>query len=1022
MEKFKKLNDLTGWIVFAIATAVYFLTLEPTASWWDCGEYIATAYKLQVGHPPGAPFFQLLGRFFTLFAFGDLENVALMINIMSALSSSFTILFLFWTITMLAKKLMVNSGNKLPSMAEGWAILGAGVVGSLAYAFSDSFWFSAVEGEVYAMSSLFTAAVVWAILRWEEVADRRAGFRWLLLISYIMGLSIGVHLLNLLAIPAIVYVYYYKKYTYSHKGFIAAGLLSLAIIVVIMYMIIPGIVEFAGKFELFFVNSVGLPFNTGTIIYFLLILGIIAGGLYYTYIKGKVVMNTIILAFVFILIGYSSFFMLVIRANANTPINENDPKDAVSLLSYLNREQYGTWPIFYGQYYNAPVVDHADGNPIYMQDEKKGKYVIKDDRKGTLPVFDERFMTIFPRMWSNTKPAHKTLYEHFGEIEGRPISVSDGKGGTKVLYRPTFGENLRFFFRYQFNFMYVRYFMWNFAGRQNNVESQGEINHGNWISGIGFIDSWRLGDQSNLPASMKNPARTQFYFLPLILGLIGFFFQLKRSKNDTWVVALIFIMTGLAIIVYLNQTPLQPRERDYAYAGSFYAFAIWIGLGVLGLFNVLQKKMGNKVMAAVIVSVASLMLVPGIMAEQGWDAHDRSGKYSAADFAKMYLASCEPNAILFTNGDNDTFPLWYVQEVENFRTDVRVVNYMLSSGDWYVSQMGRKVYDSDRLPLTIDQDFYKKKGAYVPVFERLDEAELIDAIGFIKDDNKATRVPLQNGDWIDYLPAKKLTLKIDKDAVIASGTVAPEDREKIVDVIEWTVSQGGLYRNDLMLLDLVATNNWERPIYFANPNSHKKVLNVDKYCHLEGVVYRFKPTIAVDLVKNVGGVNADRTYEVIMADNVRWGRLNKDDVIVDRESDRNAGMAKQNYIRLAQALLRERKYDSVIAALDKGIEFFPPEKFPFDHYMVAWADFYYKAGATEKANTLVNQIVERYEEDLAYYSSLDDKFSSQYQDDIQTSMYAMQRLIQVTHQNKQEERSKELEESFYEYMDIFQLQ
>ncbi|MEA3438256.1 MAG: DUF2723 domain-containing protein, partial [Thermodesulfobacteriota bacterium] len=566
---------------------------------------------------------------------------------------------------------------------------------------------------------------------------------------------------------------------------IAAGLLSLAILVVIMYMIIPGTVEFAGKFELFFVNSLGMPFNTGTIIYFLLITIVIAGGLFYTRKKGKVVLNTVILAFLFILIGYSSFFMLVIRANANTPINENDPKDAVSLLSYLNREQYGTWPIFHGQYYNAPIVDHADGNPVYMQDEKNGKYVIKDDRKGTIPVYDERFTTIFPRMWSSTKPQHKTLYEHFGEIEGRPISVSDGKGGSKILYVPTFGENLKFFFKYQFNHMYVRYFLWNFAGRQNNIESQGEIQHGNWISGIGFIDAWRLGDQTNLPPSMKNPAKTQFYFLPLILGLIGFFFQLNRSKKDTWIVSLMFIMTGLAIIVYLNQTPLQPRERDYAYAGSFYAFAIWIGLGVLGLYNALQKKMRNKAIAAVIVSGASLILVPGIMAEQGWSAHDRSGKYAATDFAKMYLDSCEPNAILFTNGDNDTFPLWYVQEVENYRTDVRVVNFMLSSGDWYVSQMGRKVYDSDRLPLTINQDFYKTEGGYVPVFERLDEAELIDAIRFIEDDNKATRVPLQSGDWIDYLPAKKLILMIDKEAVIASGTVPIEDSAKIVSKMEW---------------------------------------------------------------------------------------------------------------------------------------------------------------------------------------------------------------------------------------------
>ncbi len=1021
MENFKKLNLLTGWIVFAIATIVYFLTLEPTASWWDCGEYIATAYKLQVGHPPGAPLFQLLGRFFSLFAFGDLENVALMINIMSALSSSFTILFLFWTITILAKKIMVGNSTQ-PTLGEGYAVLAAGVVGSLAYAFSDSFWFSAVEGEVYAMSSLFTAIVFWAILKWEEVADQRSGFRWLILIAYIMGLSVGVHLLNLLAIPAIVYVYYYKRYTYSHKGFIAAGLISLAILVVIMYLIIPGTVELAGKFELFFVNTLGMPFNSGTIVYFLFITGVITWALWFTRKKGKVVWNTVVLSLLVILIGYSSFFMLVIRANANTPINENDPKDAVSLLSYLNREQYGTWPIFHGQYYNAPVVDHADGNPVYMQDEEKGIYVVKDDRKGTVPVYDERFTTIFPRMWSNTKPAHITLYEHFGEIEGIPISVSDGQGGNKVIYKPTFGENLKFFFRYQFNHMYMRYFLWNFAGRQNNIESQGEVNHGNWISGIGFIDNMRLGDQSNLPTSMANPAKTKFYFLPLILGLIGFFFQLQKSKKDNWVVSLLFIMTGLAIIVYLNQTPLQPRERDYAYAGSFYAFAIWIGLGVLGLYSALQKRMGNKVMAAGIVFASTLVLVPGIMAQQGWDSHNRSGKYAAADFAKMYLDSCEPNAILFTNGDNDTFPLWYVQEVENYRTDVRVVNYMLSSGDWYVSQMGRKVYDSDRLPLTISQEFYKKEAGYIPVFERVEQAELMEAVTFIADDNKGTKVPLQNGQWIDYMPTKKLTYKVDKDAVVKSGTVSAEDADKIVDVIEWPIRQGGLFRNDLMLLDLIATNNWERPVYFANPNSHAKVLGVDKYCHLEGVVYRFRPTPATNFISKIGGVNTDRTYEILMNENVRWGRLYADDVIVDRESDRNSGMAKQNYVRLAQSLLMERKYDSVVRVLDRGIELFPNNKFPFDYYMISWADFYYQSNEIEKGNSLVKTIAARYEEDLSYYTSLNDRFASEYQDEIQEAMAVMQRLIQVTTQFKQDDLSKELEESFYENISSLNLQ
>ena len=1020
MDNFKKLNSLLGWIVFAIATTVYFLTLEPSASWWDCGEYIATTYKLQVGHPPGAPFFQLLGRFFSLFAFGDVSKVALMVNVMSALSSSFTILFLFWTITMLAQKIMVKSDNRIPTKGQGWAILGAGAVGALAYTFSDSFWFSAVEGEVYAMSSLATAVVFWAILKWEQVADKRSGFRWLLLIAYVIGLSVGVHLLNLLAIPAIVYVYYYKKYTYSNKGFIIAGLVSLFLLAFIMYIIIPWIVRLAGSFELFFVNSLGMPFNSGTIVYFILLFGAIIFGILYSIKKKKVVLNTVLLAFTFILIGYSSFVILVIRANTNTPINENDPKDAPSLLAYLNREQYGSWPLFHGQYYNAPVVDLEDGNPAYIKDDDSGKYIVKDDRKSVVPVYDERFTTIFPRMYSGSKPQHKEMYKHYGDIKGVPIKVPDGKGGNQTIYKPTFGENLTFFLRYQVNWMYLRYFMWNFAGRQNDIESQGEINHGNWISGINFIDSWRLGDQSNLPSTMKNPATAKFYFLPLILGLVGFFFQLSKSKKDTWVVALLFLMTGLAIIIYLNQTPYQPRERDYAYAGSFYAFAIWIGLGVLSLFSFAEKYIKNKPLAAGVVTFISLVFVPGIMAQQGWEGHNRSGKYAAADVAKRYLDSCEPNAILFTNGDNDTFPLWYVQEVENYRTDVRVVNYMLSSGDWYVEQMLRKVYESDKLPLSIDKKFYTTKANHTPIFERFDGgADVDDAVSFIANDTKQTQIQLMDGTWTNYLPVKNLRLPIDKDAVLKSGTVKLEDKDKIVDTIEWRVTANSLYRNDLMLLDLIASNNWERPIYFANPSSHNHVMNnIDKYCHQEGVVFRFKPFEAPHYYPKYGGVDTDKSYDVLLSDDIRWGRLNENDVVVDRESARNSGMVRLSYARLAEGLLAEKKYDSVVATLDMVNKFFPNEKFPYNNYTYSWPDLYYKAGATEKGDEMARDIFNNYDEELKYYSSLNNKFLAQYQDDIQIALFMLQKQMQITSQHGRTDLSKEIEKSFYNYIDI----
>ena len=1010
MDNFKKLNNIVGWVIFLIATSVYFATLEPTASWWDCGEYIATAFKLQVGHPPGAPFFQLLGRFFSLFAFGDNTKVALMINRMSALSSGATIMFLFWTITMLAKKLFVKKpGDKL-TVGEGWAVLGAGIVGSLAYTFTDSFWFSAVEGEVYAMSSLFTAIVFWAILRWEQVADERHGYRWILLIAYLIGLSIGVHLLNLLAVPAIVYVYYFKKYKVTRKGFITAGILSIVILAVIMYIIIPYTVNLAGKFELFFVNTIGLPFNSGTIIYFVLLVGVIYWGMRYSYKRSNPALNTALLALILMVIGYSSFFILVIRANADTPINENDPKDAISLLSYLNREQYGTYPLIYGQYYNAPVVGHKDGTPTYMKDKKRGKYVIKDDRKGTIPVYDPRFETFFPRMWSNAKPGHIKYYKKYGNITGKPIRVTKPDGSSEVRYRPTFGENLRFFFTYQVNFMYIRYFMWNFVGRQNNIESQGEIDHGNWISGIPFIDNMRLGDQSNLPPSMQNPARTRFYFLPLLLGLLGFFFHLKKNKKDTWVVFLLFFMTGFAIIIYLNQPPLQPRERDYAYAGSFYAFAIWIGLGVLALWDWARKYVKNGSVAAIAVTLISLLLVPAIMAKEGWKSHDRSGKYAARDFAVMYLESCEPNSILFTNGDNDTFPLWYAQEVEGIRTDVRVVNYMLASGDWYTKQMARKVYNSDPLPLTIPSKKYiLGEQNYLPVIDKYKGAELKDVIGFINSDDQRTKVPIQGGEYINFVPTKHLTLTVDKKAAISSGTVSKAEMNEIPDKINWTIKQDGIFRNDLLLLDLVATNHWKRPIYFANVNSVGKVLGVDKYCHMEGVVYRFRPVPAKDFISRVGGVDIDRSWKVLMNDKVRWGRLNEPDVTVDRESMRNATMGKQSYLRLAQSLVNVQKYDSAVQVLDRGLYFFPYNKFIFDYYTLPWAELYYKSGAMEKGDSVINLIAKRYSEDMDYYMGLDDKFISYYSSDMQQAMAVLQRASQTAKRYKRKELGDKIE-------------
>jgi len=699
MKNFKQLNNIFGWFTFLVAAITYLLTIEPTASFWDCGEFITTSYKLEVGHPPGAPFFMILGRFFTILG-GSPQNAAVMINAMSALASAFTILFLFWTITHIARKLIKTEVEY--TMGQTIAILASGVVGGLAYTFSDTFWFSAVEAEVYASSSLFTAMVVWAMLKWEDSADEPHANRWIILIAYLMGLSIGVHLLNLLAIPALVFIYYYRKYPVTRNGIIMSLLVSLLILGIVMYGIIPGVITVATWFELMFVNGMGLPFNTGVIIYSLLLIGGVIYGLHYTVQKRMVLWNTVLLGFIVIVIGYSSFAMIVIRSSANPPMDQNSPDNVFALLGYLNREQYGDRPLVYGHYYNTPLDKYVDDKPYYIQ--QKGKYVIADMRQK--PTFDSNLSTVFPRMYSR-EPDHIEAYKQWANIKGRSVQSTNEEGEPATIQIPTFGENLKFFFRYQVNFMYWRYFMWNFAGRQSDIQSHGEISNGNWISGISFLDSYRLGDQSTLPAQFKdNKGRNKYYLLPLILGIIGILFMYNHSiegRKNLWVVFLLFFMTGLAIVIYLNQSPFQPRERDYAYAGSFYAFTIWIGIGVIGVYELMKKYLPDTASAG-IAGGLTLLLVPMIMAAENWDDHDRSGRYTCRDFGANYLKTCKPNSIIFTNGDNDTFPLWYNQEVEGVRTDVRVCNLSYFQTDWYIDQMKSKAYSSDPLPIPFTHD------------------------------------------------------------------------------------------------------------------------------------------------------------------------------------------------------------------------------------------------------------------------------------------------------------------------------
>jgi len=982
MKDYQKLNNIFGWVIFIIASIVYLMTIEPTTSFWDCGEYIATSYKLQVGHPPGAPMFQIIGRIFTLFAFGDVAKVAMWINIMSALCSSFTILFLFWSITMLARKITLKIGEI--NKAKMFAIFGSAAVGALAYTFSDTFWFSAVEGEVYAMSSFLTALVFWMMLKWEVEADDKYSLRWIVLISYVMGLSIGVHLLNLLTIPAMVFIFYFKKYEFTRKGFIITSIMSLLLLVMVQNGIIPWVVKLDWLFEVFFVNSLGLPFHSGTIFYFVLLITGIVYGLYYTHKHRKLIANTVILCFTFLVIGYSSFFLLIIRSNANTPINENSPTDALGLMAYLGREQYGDWPLLKG---NMPlfqknksgqlvpyegyghIEDVADGNPLYKKDTVLKKYVIADERKGQKYVYVSQAETIFPRMWGSSAN-HISGYKSWGNIEGEKIVLRGGD----VVYKPTFAENLRFFFTYQIGHMYLRYFFWNFVGRQNDIQGHGEITQGNWLSGINFIDQMRLGPQTDLPHAMAtNKAQNKYYFLPLILGLIGLYYHAKKNIKDSIVVALLFLLTGVAIIIYLNQTPYQPRERDYAYAASFYAFAIWIAFGALAIIDFLSSKINPKV-AVAITTIACLLLVPGIMAKENWDDHDRSKRYTARDAARNYLESCEKNAILFTNGDNDTFPLWYLQEVEGVRTDVKVCNLSLLNTDWYIDNMMRhKTYEADPIPLSLTPDKYAQ-GTRDYLFlrepkESFGHQELSSFIKYISDNNLKT-----------YDHTKKFKITIDSTNIINTGTVDAKNAHLIEKTMQWEFPSSVVQKNHLIVLDMLVANNWERPIYFAITAGRDSYLGLDDYFQLEGMAYRLVPIKS----NKAQRVNTDKMYDNVMT-KFKWGNMNNPKVYLNEDNMRMAMSFRSIFAQLANALIAEGKNDLAIKALNTSLEVIPHETVPFNSSTIYLIQAFYEAGDIKKANELTNQIADLYIHELKYYLSFGATFQRSIEEQVKNA-------------------------------------
>ena len=1240
---YKRLNDLTGWAVWLIASIVYLLTIEPTASFWDCGEFIASAYKLEVGHPPGAPMFMLIARLFSMFF--PAVYAATAVNVMSALASSFTILFLFWSITHMARKL---AASRLPEgvteLTEGQciAVLASGAVGALAYTFSDSFWFSAVEGEVYALSSLFTALVFWAILKWEARSEEPGNLRWIVLIAYLMGLSIGVHLLNLLAIPAIVAVYYFKRHEFKWPTFIGAMALSLALLLFVQYGLIQGFVKLAARFELAFVNSMGMPFNTGVVVYGLLVVALIVGAIWWSRQKGWWQLNVAALSIAMILVGYSTFALIVVRSAANPPMDENNPENLFALLAYLNREQYGDRPLGKGQYWNSPndMDDpYGDGNPTYFpsysvfksrgavqtrvatfrdryaaeqyiasndgQFDITQEYVDSGEKQNGVPNYDDRFTMLFPRMyssqanhireykrWSNYKGWNEdvgfvspvdgkerdattfelhlagrilggnmdkdelnrtlnNLYRTFGQRFGANYEVRSaneiivGKGDNRRLadltnseirrtmaemmvndlsqgldygrsyaqslqgslnaleqqiraatsranrtrssedirevqrlqgqadryhekLMPSQQENLTFFTRYQIGWMYLRYFMWNFSGRQNDVQGHGDFIDGNWLSGVDFIDAERLGARDVLPDHRtSDKSHNRFYLLPLLLGLIGAVFQAVRSWRDFSVTGLLFVLTGFAIVVYLNQYPLQPRERDYAYVGSFYAFAIWIGLGVYALVDMASNlkgkdlglaagapfglgivlfgleaaaggghalsygvlylsvvaaalmglafvlgRSGNEKLNALVFS-ALLLVVPFQMGAEGWDDHSRARRSTGVDMAKNYLDSLEPNAILFTNGDNDTFPLWYVQEVEGYRTDVRIVNLSLLNTDWYVEQMKRRAYDSAPVPIRMGEEKYRQGTRDIVIMDPPTNTN-----DPYVDIEVAMQQALDDGDVVDYgggrkyahLPSNSFSVPVDSAFAVNSGMVLPDEVDRMVDAVEWTVTDGGgtpkqyVLKNQFMVLEILRNNMWERPIYFAVTIGPDSYVGLQDYFRLEGLAWRLVPVNYGSRGGQPNGIGKDIMFANVM-EKFQWGGMEQEEEIyMDENNRRMATNLRLQLSNLASAFVRDGVPSKGLEVVELLCRSIPSHNVPFDRIMLPAVELLAELAGDSRltieqrdlAGALAKQVgtelFETLTDDVAYYIALDDAYYATASSEIQVAMAVSQRV------------------------------
>ncbi len=995
---FNRWDKLVGWAVFAIAALTYLFTMEPSSSLWDCAEFIATSYKLEVGHPPGAPLFMLMARIATLFA-PNSYYVPHMVNGMNCLASAFCILFLFWTITHLARRIFTAAGR---TMSEGdkIAVLGAGAVGALAYTFTDTFWFSAVEGEVYALSSMFTSLVVWLMLKWEEQADEPHSTRWIVLIAYLMGLSIGVHILNLLTIPALVFIYYFKRYkSVTLKGMALATLLSLAILGFINGIIIPYTVYLGAMVDLFAVNSLGLPVNTGIVVFALALLGVLSWGIVRTHRAGKKMWNLLLVCTTMILIGFSSYATVTIRAVANPPMNSNNPNNPHALLSVLNRDQYGNRPLLYGQYYSSPIDDYVESTSYHYNAETK-----EYDKVVTLTgyTYPSEFKHLFPRLWNTAKgeaaykpwAAYRTKTDVLRDENGEVVRDENGKAmrgevlefGRKVydsvtgesFIEPTFGENLYYFFTYQLNYMYWRYFLWNFVGRQDDIQASDEtILHGNWLSGITALDEAYLGPQSDLPSEMaNNPARNRYFFLPFVLGLLGLIYQLNRDQKNFSVVMWLFIMMGIALVVYFNTCPSEPRERDYVYAGSFYAFCIWIGLGVLAVRDIMGYVLGRDAKLTATLATVIALGVPALLAAENWDDHDRSGRTMARDIGWNYLQSLPENAIVINYGDNDTFPLWYNQEVDGVRPDVRIMNSSYLGGEWYIDEMKTRANEAAGVPFSLHSSKYSFVNDFLPVADRV--KRVIDAkelIGFIADEKDNTKVQLADGSLVDYIPGRRIAIPVNKDNAIKAGIVKEEDRDLMVDTVYINISERkrSIEKSEMMLLDLLANFDWKRPICFTQVYILQDFGLLD-YLQYDGYAYRLVPILTpYQSSWEIGRIDTEWTYPRLM-ETFRYGNLADEDVHVDHFLQYNiaASKAREGFARVAKELIREGRNEEALKALDRGLEVLPSPKIRYtDANTYPFIEAYYALGEMEKGDKLLTDYATVLMEYMEYYLLFD---------------------------------------------------